>query len=170
MSQKCTQIICIVYSGSLYCGYISYFVPYTSYVWQISFHHMGSHSGDEAISRCWGIIQSNGLGYTVNHTGNIVELTHWSRDKMAAIFQTTISNAFSWMRMYKFRSRFHWSLLQTVPLILFQHWFRQWLGADQATSHYLNQWWLVHWRIYASLGLNEITHWALEYINKILDT
>ena len=29
-------------------------------------------------------------------------------------------------------------------------------GADQATSHYLNQWWLVYWRIYASLGLNEL--------------
>ena len=28
--------------------------------------------------------------------------------------------------------------------------------ADQATSHYLNQWWLVYWRIYASLGLNEL--------------
>ena len=25
----------------------------------------------------------------------------------------------------------------------------------QAASHYLNQWWLVYWRIYASLGLNE---------------
>ena len=23
-------------------------------------------------------------------------------------------------------------------------------------SHYLNQWWLVYWRIYASLGLNEL--------------
>ena len=28
--------------------------------------------------------------------------------------------------------------------------------ADQATSHYLNQWWLVYWRIHASLGLNEL--------------
>ena len=27
----------------------------------------------------------------------------------------------------------------------------------QATSHYLNQWWLVYWRIYASLGLNDLT-------------
>ena len=27
----------------------------------------------------------------------------------------------------------------------------------QATSHYLNQWWLVYWRIYASLGFNELT-------------
>ena len=36
--------------------------------------------------------------------------THWGRDKMAAIFQTGFSNAFSWMKMDKFRSRFHWSL------------------------------------------------------------
>ena len=28
--------------------------------------------------------------------------------------------------------------------------------AGQATSHYLNQCWLVYWRIYASLGLNEL--------------
>ena len=28
--------------------------------------------------------------------------------------------------------------------------------ADQATSHYLNQWWVVYWRIYASPGLNEL--------------
>ena len=28
---------------------------------------------------------------------------------------------------------------------------------DQATSHYLNHWWLVYWRIFTSLGLNELT-------------
>ena len=33
---------------------------------------------------------------------------------------------------------------------------QEWLGADQATSHYLNQWWFIYWRIYASLGLNEL--------------
>ena len=27
----------------------------------------------------------------------------------------------------------------------------------QATSHYLNQWWFDYRRIYASLGLNELT-------------
>ena len=32
----------------------------------------------------------------------------------------------------------------------FQHWFRYWYGTGQPTSHYLNQWWLVCWRIYAS--------------------
>ena len=51
---------------------------------------------------------------------------------------------------------------------IFQHWFREWLGAVQATSHYLNQWWLVYWRIYASLGLNELTHWGLDEMAYIL--
>ena len=37
-------------------------------------------------------------------------LTHWGRDKMAAIFQTIFSNAFSWMKMYEFQLRFHWRL------------------------------------------------------------
>ena len=39
--------------------------------------------------------------------------------------------------------------------------------ADQATSHYLNQWWLVYWRIYASLGfsvLRGFNCWRLIYI------
>ena len=33
-------------------------------------------------------------------------LTHWGRDKMAAIFQTTFSNEFSWMKMLEFRLKF----------------------------------------------------------------
>ena len=51
-------------------------------------------------------------------------LTHWGRDKMASIFQTTFSIAFSWMKMLKFRLRFHWSLFSRVQLTIFQHWFR----------------------------------------------
>ena len=56
----------------------------------------------------------------------------------------------------------HWSLFQfTISSI----------GSDdglapvrrQATSHYLNQWWLVYWRIYASLGLNELTYTQRKY-------
>ena len=30
--------------------------------------------------------------------------------------------------------------------------------AHQASSNYLNQWWLIYWRIYASLGLNELIY------------
>ena len=50
----------------------------------------------------------------------------------------------------------HWSLFPRVQLAISRYWFRYWLGADRATSHVLNQWWLVHWRIYASLGLNDL--------------
>ena len=59
--------------------------------------------------------------------------------------------------MCSFRLRFHWSLFPRVKLTIFQHWFRWWLGADQATSHYLNQRWKIYRRIYASLGLNGST-------------
>ena len=83
-------------------------------------------------------------------------LTHWGRDKMDAISQTTLSNAFSWMTMLGLRLEFHWNVFLRVQFIIFQHWFRYWLGADQATSHYLNQWWFNYRRIYASLGLNEL--------------
>ena len=48
-------------------------------------------------------------------------LTHWGRDKMDAISQTTFSNAFSWIEMYEFRLRFHRSLFLRLELIIFQH-------------------------------------------------
>ena len=44
--------------------------------------------------------------------------------KMAAIFQTTFSNAFSSMKMYEFRLRLHWSLFLGVQLTIFHHWVR----------------------------------------------
>ena len=72
-------------------------------------------------------------------------------------FKTTFSNGFSWMKMYEFRLTFHWNLFLGVQLTIIQHCFRKWLGAVQVTSHYLNQWWLVYWCIYVSLGLNELT-------------
>ena len=80
---------------------------------------------------------------------------------MAAISQTTISIVFSWMKMLEFRLNFHWSLFLRIQLTIFHHWFRYWLGAVQATSHYLSQWWLVYWSINASLGLNELTNYTL---------
>ena len=68
-------------------------------------------------------------------------LTYWGWDKMADVFQMTFSNAFSWIKMYEFLLRFHWSLFLRVQLTIFQHWLRLWLGAEQATSHNLNQLW-----------------------------
>ena len=51
-------------------------------------------------------------------------LTHWGRDEIDVISQTILSNAFSWMKMNKFRLRFYWSLFPGVQSTIFQHWFR----------------------------------------------
>ena len=73
---------------------------------------------------------------------------HFADDTFKCIFL----NENVWMPI-----KFHWNLFLRVQLTIFHHWFRYWLGAVQATSHYLNQWWLVYRRIYASLGLNELS-------------
>ena len=43
--------------------------------------------------------------------------------QMAAISQTTFSNAFSRIKMYKFRLGFHWNLFLRFELTIFQDWF-----------------------------------------------
>ena len=49
-------------------------------------------------------------------------LTRWGQDKMAAIFQTTFSNAFSWMKIYQYRLKFHWRLslgpINNIPALV----------------------------------------------------
>ena len=45
-----------------------------------------------------------------------IVLTHWRREKFAATSQTTFSNAFSWMKMYKIWLRFHWNLFPRGPI------------------------------------------------------
>ena len=52
------------------------------------------------------------------------ELTHWGRDDVDAISQPTFWNAFSWMKIYKFRLRYHCFFFLRVQLTIFQHWFR----------------------------------------------
>ena len=89
----------------------------------------------------------------------------WGWDKIAGIPQTTFPNAFSWMKMYEIRFRFHRSLFPRFQWPIFQHWVRLWLGAEQATSHYLNQWWLIYRWIYASFGLNDLNmSWSLVHV------
>ena len=53
-----------------------------------------------------------------------ISLTHWGRDKMDTISQTTFSSAFSRMKIFEFRFKCHWSLFLRVQLTIFQHWFR----------------------------------------------
>ena len=91
-------------------------------------------------------------------------LTHWGQDKMAAVFQTTFSSAFSWMKMYEFRLRFYWSLFPRVQLTISQ---APSIVSDNGLAPNRRQaiiWsndGLISRRIYASLGLNELMHWPL---------
>ena len=59
-------------------------------------------------------------GFCICRSG-VAWLSHWGRDKMDAISQTTFSSAFSWMKMFQFQLKFHWSLFPRVQLTIFQH-------------------------------------------------
>ena len=106
------------------------------------------------------------------------DLTHWSRDEIDAILQMTFSNAFSWMKMFEFQSKFHWNLFPKVQLTITHHWFRKWLGTDQVTSHYLNQRWvrsLTHkcitwprWVKESWLSLTRVMAWCLTVTKPLL--
>ena len=65
-------------------------------------------------------------GYRNSHNKDMpwdcVILNTFRPRQMATIFQTTFSNAFSWMKMYEFWLKFHWSLFPRVRLSIFQHW------------------------------------------------
>ena len=84
--------------------------------------------GTSLLGKCWHDNNQNWspiwyppLYTDILATDSHLGLTHWGRDKMTAISQTIFSNAFSWMKMYKFRLGFHWSLFPRVHLTKFQH-------------------------------------------------
>ena len=52
--------------------------------------------------------------------------------------------------------KFHWSLFLRFQWTITQHWFRWWLGAKWATSHYLNQCWANSLTHICALGGDEL--------------
>ena len=66
-------------------------------------------------------------------------LTHRGRARWSPFSQTIFSYASSWMRTFDFQTKFHWNMFLAVLLTINHRWFR--VVAEQATSHYLNQWW-----------------------------
>ena len=99
-------------------------------------------------------------------------LTHWGLEKWPQI---------SW-RLFKcifLNENIQISIIKISPKFVpegqinnFQHRSRLWSGAGQATSHYLNQWWLVCWGIYASPGLNELIPTSSQnpLVKKVMET
>ena len=55
------------------------------------------------------------LSWTISRANSLRPGTKWPP------FPDDISNVLSWMKMYKFRLRFHWSLLPRVELTILQH-------------------------------------------------
>ena len=90
---------------------------------------------------------------TIIYTWQNFCLAHGGWDKMAAIFWTTLSNVFSWIKIHKFRSR---SIsLKFVPKGPINN-IRA-LVMDNGLSPDQCFWLLVYWRIYVILGHNELT-------------
>ena len=79
-------------------------------------------------------------------------LTHFPLTKWPPFLK-----AFSGMKILEFRFKFHWKFFLKVQLTISQHWFRQWLGTEQVTSHYLNQ------SIHAALGVDVLYLFCLNY-------
>ena len=75
--------------------------------------------------------------YYINHRAS----KHWGLDRMAANFRI-YQNAFSGIKIYKLRLRFHLNLFQRIQLHNIPALVRWLLYADQTPSNYLNQWWL----------------------------
>ena len=98
----------------------------------------------------------NNLLWQNRETDLIYFLTHWGLDKVADIFQTIFSSAFSLIKMYFVTIKFSLILVASGPinntsaLVKIMAWRRP------CDSRYLNQWWLIYRRIYVSFGPNEL--------------
>ena len=85
---------------------------------------------------------------------------------MDDIIRTSFSSVFSWKKMLEFRLSFHWSLFPGV-------WQYSGIGSDNGLAPNRRQatiWTndvLGYWRIYALLGLNELSYITLPQIKKI---
>ena len=92
-----------------------------------------------AMSQFGRAVSQQHIGYAPNIPKG--HSTHWGRDNMAAILQTTCLDALSWMKILEIRFKFHWNLFPVVQLTIYLYWFRERLGGEQTTRHYQNQRW-----------------------------
>ena len=103
------------------------------------------------------IIQWNRKIVKLTSLSSMIALTHWDRDKMDNIFQTTFSNPFSWMKIFEILIQFDWRLFLMVQLTI-----KYSIGSDNGLVPIRRQaitWTndgLGWWRIHASLSLNEL--------------
>ena len=128
-----------------------------------------SYPWNQWVLKVWSIstyrFSFNTLWYQKCDNLHLEILNHLPLDKLAAISQTTFSNAFSWMKIFEFQIKFHWNTFLGVWSIICQYWFRYWLAAVQATSHYLNQCWsssLTHICGTRERWVDDISIWKMQ--------
>ena len=89
----------------------------------IWWRHHGHHGGlQKATShQPWWSLMTHWLRVS----SHMYRLTHSPmQDKRPPLWQTTLSNAFSWMKIIESRFKFQWNLLPAAQLTISQHWFR----------------------------------------------
>ena len=79
-------------------------------------------------------------------------LTDWGRDKMATIFADDILKCI-------FLNENVWIKINISLKFVPEGKINNILASAQIMACRLDQWWLVYWRIYASLGPNELKFW-----------
>ena len=77
-------------------------------------------------------------------------LTHWGQDKTATISRHFQIDFLEWELCISIKIS-----LKFVP--------KGPINNIPALLHHLNQWWFVYWRIYASLVLNKLTLYKINY-------
>ena len=77
---------------------------------------------------------------------------------MTAISQTTFANAFSWMKIYWFWSKFHWSVSPMAQLAIFQHASDNGLAPTTRQAMICTNADPIHWRIHAARRADEFYH------------
>ena len=75
------------------------------------------------LKQCWTVVKMSSVKWW-QFCLSLNVLTHWDWDKMATVSQLTFSNAFSWMKMYEFLSKFQWNLFRIIQLTIFQCWLK----------------------------------------------
>ena len=100
--------------------------------------------------------------YVCDTSLSYLSLTHLPLRKMAAISLTTFSNAFSWMKSFVFRFRFHWSLFLRVQLTISQQWVNiiYCLGPNWRPSVAIH-WWDM--QELTGIALNKKSDWRLAF-------
>ena len=126
---------------------------------QYHISHWGSTILGDSMLRAPMLTEQLWRTWVDKSSNDITKLVNTSRPRQnGRHVADDISSAFSWMKIFEFRLKFHWIMFLTV------NWQYGSIGSDDGLAPTRRQAiiWTndgqVWWRIYASLGLNELSN------------